>query len=379
MSDAVIDAVWKDKDLPANPLPNVQKTLAQDTTADSLLRGVKFFIKDLPIPVGMGNVRVTYVPVIYDTLHTCSLAYEVKGVMDYYPYGKHLRAWFAGDEERWQTTLNERDGESGLDHRGARAYDSEYGRFLQIDPMAGKFPHLTPYNYTENRPVFWGDPSGNCPECFQEFMEGFVQGFTGVYLGLADFLTTPLDQSLNNAIVQTFGDKKNFIDYTITALSGTNWTIGTVWIPDMGVELLNGNYGEAGKTFGTKVGEASIVYLSEFRKSTESPKTQEPVTNEIYKRPNNATTPLQRQSVQNKPCVDCGAVGKKNVADHITPLVEEHYRTGKIDKIKMRSESSVQPQCPTCSAKQGARLSQYSKLMKSIIQERIKNIENEKR
>ncbi|MCB9235039.1 MAG: hypothetical protein H6581_25520 [Bacteroidia bacterium] len=104
---------------------------------------------------------------IYDTLHTCSLAYEVKSVMDYFPYGKHLRAWFAGDEERWQTTLNERDGESGLDWRGARMYDAEYGRFLQIDPMAGKFPHLTPYNYTENRPVFWGDPSGNCPTCYQ--------------------------------------------------------------------------------------------------------------------------------------------------------------------------------------------------------------------
>ncbi|MCB9235031.1 MAG: hypothetical protein H6581_25480 [Bacteroidia bacterium] len=179
LSDAVIDALWKDKVLPANPVPNVQKTLAQDTTADSLILGVKFFVKD-----HLGNVRVTYVPVIYDTLHTCSLAYEVKSVMDYYPYGKHLRAWFAGDAERWQTTMNERDGESGLDWRGARMYDAEYGRFLQIDPMAGKFPHLTPYNYTENRPVFWGDPSGNCPECVLKIYQLRANTSEGIHYAL---------------------------------------------------------------------------------------------------------------------------------------------------------------------------------------------------
>ncbi|MCB9235033.1 MAG: RHS repeat-associated core domain-containing protein [Bacteroidia bacterium] len=154
LSDAVIDALWKEKVVNV-PVPSSQKTLAQDTTADSLILGVKFFIKD-----HLGNVRVTYVPVIYDTLHTCSLAYEMKSVMDYYPFGKHLRAWFAGDEERWQTTLNERDGESGLDWRGARMYDAEYGRFLQIDPIASNNILWSGYNYVNGNPIIWTDPFG---------------------------------------------------------------------------------------------------------------------------------------------------------------------------------------------------------------------------
>ena len=101
--------------------------------------------------------------------------------------------------------------------------------------------------------------------------------------------------------------------------------------------------------------------------------TKEPVTNEIYKRPNGATTSAQRKSVQGKPCVDCGQVAPKNVADHKVPLVEEHYQTGTIDKTRMRSLDAVQPQCPTCSAKQGARMSKYSKDMKKIINKRTNN------
>ncbi len=45
----------------------------------------------------------------------------------------------------------------------------------------------------------------------------------------------------------------------------------------------------------------------------------------------------------------------------VTPLVKEHYQTETIDKVKMRSNDAVQPQCPSCSSKQGAEMSQYSK------------------
>ncbi|WP_437784541.1 RHS repeat-associated core domain-containing protein [Sorangium sp. So ce1097] len=79
-----------------------------------------------------------------------------------------------------------------------------------------------------------------------------------------------------------------------------------------------------------------------------------------YKRPSGATTPAQRASVQGKPCVDCGAVTPRQVADHKTPLVKEHYETGTVDKTRMRSVDAVQPQCPTCSARQGADMSRYS-------------------
>ena len=83
-----------------------------------------------------------------------------------------------------------------------------------------------------------------------------------------------------------------------------------------------------------------------------------------YKRPSGATTRAQRESVQGKPCVDCGATTPRQVADHKEPLVKEHYRTGTIDKTRMRDVDSVQPQCPTCSARQGAEMSRFSRQMK---------------
>jgi len=42
----------------------------------------------------------------------------------------------------------------------------------------------------------------------------------------------------------------------------------------------------------------------------------------------------------------------------------EYYQTGTIDQTKMRSVYAVQPQCPACSARQGAEMSKYSKEMK---------------
>lgn len=85
-----------------------------------------------------------------------------------------------------------------------------------------------------------------------------------------------------------------------------------------------------------------------------------------YKRPSGATTPEQHSFVQGKPCVDCGKIGQVQRADHIDPLVKEYYRTGDINMDKMRSLEAVQPQCGICSAKQGGRLSGFSKKMKDI-------------
>jgi len=83
-----------------------------------------------------------------------------------------------------------------------------------------------------------------------------------------------------------------------------------------------------------------------------------------YKRPSGATTAAQRESVQGKPCVKCGATTDKQVAGHKEALVKEHYETGTIDKQRMRSADAVRPECPTCSAREGAEMSRYSREMK---------------
>lgn len=42
----------------------------------------------------------------------------------------------------------------------SRMYDPALGRFWQIDPVAGKFTGITPYNYCANNPVLLTDPTG---------------------------------------------------------------------------------------------------------------------------------------------------------------------------------------------------------------------------
>nr|WP_269112207.1 RHS repeat-associated core domain-containing protein [Delftia acidovorans] len=74
-------------------------------------------------------------------------------------------------------------------------------------------------------------------------------------------------------------------------------------------------------------------------------------------------TAQQTAAVQGQPCVVCGGIEAKMVADHIDPLVVEHYRTGTNDVVKQTQVSSVQSHCPTCSRIQGGQASAFSKCM----------------
>jgi hypothetical protein len=86
-----------------------------------------------------------------------------------------------------------------------------------------------------------------------------------------------------------------------------------------------------------------------------------------YKRPNGATTAAQREFVQGSPCVKCGKQTANQIAGHKEALVKEYYETGKIDQGKMRSLNSVQSECATCSARQGAEMSRYSRYMRDLL------------
>ena len=74
-------------------------------------------------------------------------------------------------------------------------------------------------------------------------------------------------------------------------------------------------------------------------------------------------TAQQTASVQGKPCVVCGTIDPKMVADHKDALVVEHYRTGTNDVTHQTSTAAVQPHCPACSRSQGGQASAFSKCM----------------
>jgi RHS repeat-associated protein len=48
---------------------------------------------------------------------------------------------------------NEVKGEGNEQDYGMRVYDGRVGKFLSVDPITGKYPELTPYQFASNRPV----------------------------------------------------------------------------------------------------------------------------------------------------------------------------------------------------------------------------------
>lgn len=84
---------------------------------------------------------------------------SVETTMDYWPYGSMQLQTSTGDT-RFKFTGHERDGESNLDYMLARMYDPGMGRFMQRDPLADKYPHLSPYVYVGNNPLIYWDPDG---------------------------------------------------------------------------------------------------------------------------------------------------------------------------------------------------------------------------
>ena len=57
----------------------------------------------------------------------------------------------------------ELDKETGLYYYGARYYDTKASVWLSVDPLAEKYPGLSPYNYCLNNPVRLVDPNGKEP------------------------------------------------------------------------------------------------------------------------------------------------------------------------------------------------------------------------
>ena len=57
-------------------------------------------------------------------------------------------------------SAKERDSETGLSYFGSRYYSSDLSVWLSVDPMAAKYPSLSPYVYCADNPVKLVDPDG---------------------------------------------------------------------------------------------------------------------------------------------------------------------------------------------------------------------------
>jgi RHS repeat-associated protein len=244
-------------------------------------------------------------------------------------------------------TGKERDAESGLDYLGARYYASSMGRFMSPDwadkPEAVPYSDLMNpqslnlYSYVNNNPLSKADKDGHCPECMVWADEAIQY--------ISD---SPAGEAAGNLVMEG------------AAAGGA--LVGAI-LSGGGNAYPSYYHGEFQNTFSSSNQGGNQTPAPSAQPNSASPN---PGPDGPYKRPNNATTQEQRDSVQGKPCATCGATGQKNNADHKDPLVVQHYRDGKVDKGAMRDPNAVQPQCQNCSNQQGGFLSNFSKQMKKL-------------
>ena len=98
-------------------------------------------------------------------LGSASWITDVKGnpiqYIHYAPYGELIaNQQTIGYDERFKFTGKERDWETGYDYFGARFYDHRKGFWNSVDPLADKYPNVTPYLYCNGNPIMLVDPDG---------------------------------------------------------------------------------------------------------------------------------------------------------------------------------------------------------------------------
>jgi len=87
---------------------------------------------------------------------------------DYYAFGSVMvgREFVRDTVDRYRFGFNGKDndnevkGNGNQQDYGLRIYDPRLGRFLSVDPLASKYPDLSPYCFVANNPILYVDPDG---------------------------------------------------------------------------------------------------------------------------------------------------------------------------------------------------------------------------
>ncbi len=104
---------------------------------------------------------------------------------EYYPFGE--TSFGSYGKKRYRFCGKEKDEESGLYYYGARYYSPWTCRFVSVDPLAGKYAQLTPYNYAGNEPIGDKDIDGMQSENTQPSGQSAGNSTKGVSLPKPDF------------------------------------------------------------------------------------------------------------------------------------------------------------------------------------------------
>ena len=101
---------------------------------------------------------------------------------------------FCGDLAHCSFSGKEKDSETGYHYFGARYYNSDLSLWLSVDPMADKYPSLSPYNYCAWNPMKIVDPDGEDVADFYD-LNGQWIGTDGINDGRIYLVTDETDVS----------------------------------------------------------------------------------------------------------------------------------------------------------------------------------------
>ncbi len=168
----------------------------------------------------------------------------VEQVNHYYPFGGLMGESTAGGVQPYKYNGKELDRMHGLDlfDYGARHYDAAIGRWWTMDPLAGKYYEMSPYNYCANSPVRFIDPNGmwyEDPPQRNNFWSGFNNLIEQFFFGkmnnppkelqgknLAKFQLQELQQGAQRA--KAAGDYISSVNEGITAIHPLGSTMKAV-------------------------------------------------------------------------------------------------------------------------------------------------------
>ena len=140
---------------------------------------------------------------------------------------------------------------------GARIYDPRVGRWLACDPLAAKYPNLSPYNFVGNSPILFIDPNG------KEIIINYKNA-----LGEYDsFKYTPLCKSVDNIYVMKAVEaldkiyavktgKYNSPDKILSLLVSSNTKIVNIYedFPSLSNTQTEGDSHQAGISWNATIG-----------------------------------------------------------------------------------------------------------------------------
>ena len=147
----------------------MDKVLAEyDTLAPALPRNKYIYAGNQRIAMRDSQNRLYFY--LNDHLGSAAVVVDSSGLIrDAYCYGAFGNADIGqtvSTDQSYRYTSQPLDEEFGLDiyYYGARYYEPVIGRFLSVDPLAGKYAAWGPYVYTLNNPIRFMDPDGRKPE-----------------------------------------------------------------------------------------------------------------------------------------------------------------------------------------------------------------------